>query len=49
MSRVVAFMIETGSELFHIPPTVATDVRAYWNKKEKRKNSPLKQVRIENK
>ncbi|KAK6635561.1 hypothetical protein RUM44_000813 [Polyplax serrata] len=44
MSRVVAFMIETGSELFHIPPTVATDVRAYWNKKEKRKNSPLKQL-----
>lgn len=45
MSRVVAFMIQKGLELFEIPPTVATDVRAYWNKKERRRLSPLQQVK----
>ncbi|EEB17047.1 Rho GTPase activating protein, putative [Pediculus humanus corporis] len=44
MSGVVAFMIQMGSKIFDIPPTVATDVKAYWNKKEKRINSPLKQM-----
>lgn len=46
MSRVVAFMIQKGMQLFEIPLTLATDLQAYWNKKERRKMSPLKQVRF---
>ncbi|KAL0269321.1 UNVERIFIED_CONTAM: hypothetical protein PYX00_007101 [Menopon gallinae] len=44
MSRVVAFMIQKGTQLFEIPLTLATDLQAYWNKKERRKMSPLKQM-----
>lgn len=46
MSPVVAFMIQKGLLLFEIPPTLATDVKMYWNKKEQRKLSPFKQVSL---
>lgn len=37
LSRVVAFMISSGFKLFRVPPTLATDIRAYW---DQRKLSP---------
>nr|CAD7407709.1 unnamed protein product [Timema cristinae] len=40
MSGVVAFMIRQGTRLFNIPPNLATDIRAYWAEKERRKLSP---------
>uniref|UniRef100_A0A182VZJ2 Rho-GAP domain-containing protein n=1 Tax=Anopheles minimus TaxID=112268 RepID=A0A182VZJ2_9DIPT len=37
MSGIVGFMIETGSRLFHIPPKLATDIRAYFVEQRRRK------------
>lgn len=37
LSRVVTFMISSGVKLFRVPPTLATDIRAYW---DQRKLSP---------
>lgn len=34
LSRVVAFMISSGLKLFRVPPTLATDIRAYWDQKK---------------
>ncbi|XP_054257326.1 rho GTPase-activating protein 19-like isoform X1 [Macrosteles quadrilineatus] len=37
LSKVVAFMISAGPELFNIPSSLATDIKMYW---ERRKRSP---------
>lgn len=44
MTGVIAFMISQGPNLFEIPPKLATDIRAYWNEKERRKISPTSEV-----
>ncbi|XP_022204514.2 rho GTPase-activating protein 19 [Nilaparvata lugens] len=41
LSHVVSFMIRSGSELFQVPPRLATDIFAYW---ERRKMSPKIEV-----
>ncbi|XP_071448034.1 uncharacterized protein RhoGAP54D [Hetaerina americana] len=43
MSRVIAFMIRQGATpLFSIPPQLATDIRAYWARKETNESEPSK-------
>ncbi|KAG5318581.1 RHG19 protein, partial [Pseudoatta argentina] len=42
LSCLVAFMIRKGTELFEIPPKLATDIRAYWVEQEKKLLSPKK-------
>ncbi|EAA00816.5 AGAP001687-PA [Anopheles gambiae str. PEST] len=37
MSGIVGFMIKTGPRLFHIPPKLATDIRAYFVDQRRRK------------
>uniref|UniRef100_A0A182JZH6 Rho-GAP domain-containing protein n=1 Tax=Anopheles christyi TaxID=43041 RepID=A0A182JZH6_9DIPT len=37
MSGIVGFMIKTGPRLFHIPPKLATDIRAYFVEQRRRK------------
>ncbi|XP_050068377.1 uncharacterized protein LOC126556875 [Anopheles maculipalpis] len=37
MSGIVGFMIKTGARLFHIPPKLATDIRAYFVEQRRRK------------
>ncbi|XP_035896447.1 uncharacterized protein LOC118505160 isoform X1 [Anopheles stephensi] len=37
MSGIVGFMIKTGTRLFHIPPKLATDIRAYFVEQRRRK------------
>uniref|UniRef100_A0A182PSL8 Rho-GAP domain-containing protein n=1 Tax=Anopheles epiroticus TaxID=199890 RepID=A0A182PSL8_9DIPT len=37
MSGIVGFMIKTGPRLFHIPPKLATDIRAYFVEQKRRK------------
>ncbi|PSN46208.1 hypothetical protein C0J52_13145 [Blattella germanica] len=44
MSGVVAFMIQKGTSLFKIPPKLATDIRAYYIERERRKLSPKKEL-----
>nr|XP_034196046.1 uncharacterized protein LOC117611818 isoform X2 [Osmia lignaria] len=40
LSCLVAFMIKKASELFEIPPKLATDIRAYWVEQERKLLSP---------
>jgi len=42
LSCLVAFMIRKGTELFEIPPKLATDIRAYWVEQERKLLSPKK-------
>ncbi|XP_011172974.2 uncharacterized protein LOC105205321 isoform X2 [Solenopsis invicta] len=42
LSCLVAFMIRKGTELFEIPPKLATDIRAYWVEQERKLLSPQK-------
>ncbi|XP_043269190.1 uncharacterized protein RhoGAP54D isoform X2 [Venturia canescens] len=42
LSGLVAFMIRRGTELFEIPPKLATDIRAYWVEQERKLLSPKK-------
>ncbi|KAL0121181.1 hypothetical protein PUN28_008691 [Cardiocondyla obscurior] len=42
LSCLVAFMIRKGTELFEIPPKLATDIRAYWMEQERKLLSPKK-------
>ncbi|KAG7200985.1 hypothetical protein KM043_003341 [Ampulex compressa] len=42
LSCLVAFMIRKGTELFDIPPKLATDIRAYWVEQERKLLSPKK-------
>ncbi|KAI5740692.1 hypothetical protein M8J76_006194 [Diaphorina citri] len=42
LSKIVVFMIDNGSEIFLVPDTLATDVKAYWAKKERKLKSPVK-------
>lgn len=42
LSGLVAFMIRKGTELFEIPPKLATDIRAYWLEQERKLLSPKK-------
>ncbi|XP_044738330.1 rho GTPase-activating protein 19 [Chrysoperla carnea] len=45
MSRIVSFMIKKSHKLFDIPPKLATDIRAYYLEREKKKIlSPLKDL-----
>ncbi|XP_055643506.1 rho GTPase-activating protein 24 [Toxorhynchites rutilus septentrionalis] len=37
MSGIISFMIKTGSRLFHIPPKLATDIRAFFVERKRRK------------
>ncbi|KAG8227738.1 hypothetical protein J437_LFUL008382, partial [Ladona fulva] len=47
MSRVVAFLIRQGATpLFQIPPQLATDIRAYWARKESTGICPIKKSAI---
>ncbi|XP_075221550.1 rho GTPase activating protein at 54D isoform X2 [Lycorma delicatula] len=34
LSHVVTFMIRSGLDLFQVPPTLATDIYAYWERKK---------------
>ncbi|XP_029173648.1 uncharacterized protein LOC114942443 isoform X1 [Nylanderia fulva] len=42
LSCLVALMIRKGTELFEIPPKLATDIRAYWLEQERKLLSPKK-------
>ncbi|TGZ49206.1 uncharacterized protein [Temnothorax longispinosus] len=42
LSCLVAYMIRKGTELFEIPPKLATDIRAYWLEQERKLLSPKK-------
>ncbi|XP_071566451.1 rho GTPase-activating protein 19 isoform X3 [Temnothorax nylanderi] len=42
LSCLVAYMIRKGTELFEIPPKLATDIRAYWVEQERKLLSPKK-------
>ncbi|XP_018338619.1 PREDICTED: uncharacterized protein LOC108746382 isoform X2 [Trachymyrmex septentrionalis] len=42
LSCLVAFMIRKSTELFEIPPKLATDIRAYWVEQERKLLSPKK-------
>ncbi|XP_012268866.2 uncharacterized protein LOC105693480 [Athalia rosae] len=42
LSGLVAFMIKKGTEIFDIPPKLATDIRAYWVEQERKLLSPTK-------
>lgn len=42
LSGLVAFMITKGTEMFDIPPKLATDIRAYWVEQERKLLSPTK-------
>ncbi|KMQ93299.1 rho gtpase-activating protein 19 [Lasius niger] len=42
LSCLVALMIRKGTELFEIPPKLATDIRAYWVEQERKLLSPKK-------
>jgi len=42
LSCLVAFMIRKGTELFEIPPKLATDIRVYWVEQERKLLSPKK-------
>jgi len=42
LSCLVAFMIRKGTEMFEIPPKLATDIRAYWVEQERKLLSPKK-------
>lgn len=44
LSQIVAFMIEQSEKLFLVPDTLATDIRVYWEKKERRRCSPMRQL-----
>ncbi|XP_046385596.1 uncharacterized protein LOC124155638 isoform X2 [Ischnura elegans] len=47
MSHVIAFMIRQGAtSLFSIPPQLATDIRAYWARKESNESEPSKKVEV---
>lgn len=37
MFGIISFMIKTGPRLFHIPPKLATDIRAYFVERKRRK------------
>ncbi|XP_062554972.1 serine-rich adhesin for platelets isoform X1 [Armigeres subalbatus] len=37
MFSIISFMITTGPRLFHIPPKLATDIRAYFVERKRRK------------
>lgn len=37
MCSIISFMIKTGSKLFHIPPKLATDIRAFFVERKRRK------------
>lgn len=37
-------MIDNEAEIFLVPDTLATDVKAYWAKKERKLKSPVKDV-----
>ncbi|XP_055549956.1 serine-rich adhesin for platelets-like [Wyeomyia smithii] len=37
MCSIVSFMIRTGPQLFHIPPRLATDIRAFFLERKRRK------------
>lgn len=37
MCGIISFMIRTGSRLFHIPPRLATDIRAFFVERKRRK------------
>ncbi|XP_046385597.1 uncharacterized protein LOC124155638 isoform X3 [Ischnura elegans] len=50
MSHVIAFMIRQGAtSLFSIPPQLATDIRAYWARKESNESEPSKKKHLFNK
>lgn len=36
LSKVLVFMIQAGLDLFEVPPTLATDIRAYWADKNRK-------------
>uniref|UniRef100_A0A8D8VRZ1 Rho GTPase-activating protein 19 n=1 Tax=Cacopsylla melanoneura TaxID=428564 RepID=A0A8D8VRZ1_9HEMI len=42
LSKILVFMIDNGNEIFLVPDTLATDVKAYWAKKERKLKSPVK-------
>ncbi|XP_058451434.1 serine-rich adhesin for platelets [Malaya genurostris] len=37
MCSIISFMIKTGPRLFHIPPKLATDIRAFYAERKRRK------------
>lgn len=44
LCKILVFMIDNGTEIFLVPDTLATDVKAYWAKKERKLKSPVKDV-----